>query len=227
MPTYESHTTSSAVFAAPAFITYPFGELEDTATKIVSQPLMQLADQYAPPTIGGTFSTGLANLSGSPITIGDAYCIGDSEPQLVEAGIVSFTRSWANIPATRYDYETQAFTFPSLFITFEIRPSVSKTSTVQISHEYYRVGAGLTYTSPDLIPLVSETMVTYLSGARAFILSDTQLNNGGGVMDLSSPTYSTYNGWISAKTYNIVAECSIERWKGNIWCRKTRRVLAK
>ena len=98
---YESHVTTSAVFDKPAYITYPFAKDGDTATKIVHQPLLQLADRYVPPTLGGVFSSGLANLSGSPVTIGDAYCIGDTEPQPAEAGLVSFTRMWANIPASR------------------------------------------------------------------------------------------------------------------------------
>ena len=101
MPTYESHVTTSPVFDKPAYITYPFANQGDTATKIVHQPLLQLSDRYAPPTLGGVFSSGLANLSGSPVTIGNAYCVGDTEPQPAEAGLVSFTRMWANIPADR------------------------------------------------------------------------------------------------------------------------------
>ena len=98
---YESHVTTSPVFDKPAHITYPFASQGDIVTKIVHQPLLQLADRYEPPTIGGVFSSGLANLSGSPVTIGSAYCVGDTEPQPAEAGLVSFTRMWANIPAPR------------------------------------------------------------------------------------------------------------------------------
>ena len=102
MPTYESHVTTSPVFAAPAKITYPFANQGDTATKMVHQPLLQLADRYAPPTLGTAFVGATdANFSGSPVTIGSAYCIGDTEPQPADAGLVSFTRMWANIPASR------------------------------------------------------------------------------------------------------------------------------
>lgn len=101
MPTYESHVTTSPVFDRPAKITYPFASQGDIATKIVHQPLLQLADRYVPPTLGSVFSSGLANLSGSPVTIGDAYCIGDTEPQPTDSGLVSFTRMWSNIPAPR------------------------------------------------------------------------------------------------------------------------------
>ena len=99
---YESHVTTSPVFASPARITYPFANQGDLTTKIVHQPLLQLSDRYAPPTLGTAFVGATdANLSGSPVTIGSAYCIGDTEPQPAESGLVSFTRMWANIPATR------------------------------------------------------------------------------------------------------------------------------
>ena len=102
MPTYESHVTTSPVFDKPAKIIYPFAAEGDNTTKEVHQPYIQLADRYAPPTLGAVFVPATdANFSGSPVSIGSAYCIGDTEPQEGEAGIVSFTRKWANIPAAR------------------------------------------------------------------------------------------------------------------------------
>jgi hypothetical protein len=102
MSSYESHVTTSPVFDRPAKIVYPFSEVGDNATKEVHQTLYQLADRYAPPTLGAVFVGATdANFSGSPVTIGSAYCIGDFDLNESEAGLVSFTRKWSNIPAIR------------------------------------------------------------------------------------------------------------------------------
>lgn len=116
MPTYESHVTTSPVFAGPARITYPFASQGDLTTKIVHQPLLQLSDRYAPPTLGTAFVGATdANFSGSPVTVGSAYCVGDTEPQPAESGLVSFTRMWANIPATLKEYPgSTAYPFPAV-----------------------------------------------------------------------------------------------------------------
>jgi len=99
---YESHVTTSPVFDRPAKIVYPFADVGDNATKEVHQPLYQLADRYVPPTLGAVFVPATdANFSGSPVSIGDAYCIGDYDLSGAESGLVSFTRKWSNIPAIR------------------------------------------------------------------------------------------------------------------------------
>jgi hypothetical protein len=99
---YESEVTTSPVFDRPAKIVYPFSEDGDNSTKEVHQPLYQLADRYVPPTLGAVFVPATdANFSGSPVSIGSAYCIGDYDLTEAESGLVSFTRKWSNIPATR------------------------------------------------------------------------------------------------------------------------------
>lgn len=163
MPTYESHVTTSPVFDKPAKIIYPFAEIGDYTTKEVHQPLLQLADQYAPPTLDSAFSTSLANLSGSPVSIGSAYCIGDTQPQPAEAGLVSFTRKWSNIPATYTDYiGSMAYTYPG-------RPnnttSVDKTITAVGSIS----GNIATYTVTAhgySVGQVVHIVVTYTNGRR-------------------------------------------------------------
>jgi hypothetical protein len=116
MSSYETHVTTSPIFDKPAKIIYPFADLGDLATKEIHQPLVQLADRYAPPTLGAAFVPATdANFSGSPVSTGSAYCIGDTEPQEIEAGLVSFVRKWANIPATRKDYPgSTAYPFPAV-----------------------------------------------------------------------------------------------------------------
>jgi hypothetical protein len=116
MSSYESHVTTSAIFDKPAKIIYPFAAAGDLTTKEIHQPLVQLADRYAPPTLGAAFVPATdANFSGSPVSTGSAYCIGDTEPQEIEAGLVSFVRRWANVPATRKEYPgSTAYAFPQV-----------------------------------------------------------------------------------------------------------------
>ena len=141
---YESHVTTSPVFASPARITYPFADLGDTASKIVHQPLLQLSDRYAPPTLSTAFVGATdANLSGSPVTIGSAYCIGDTEPQPAEAGLISFTRMWANIPATNTEYPgSMAYSFPNLPLrTAGVNGTVTSITSISGSTGVYAVTA--------------------------------------------------------------------------------------
>jgi len=154
MPTYESHATSSPVFAMPAMITYPFAELNDLSSKIVHQPLLQIADKYAPPTISGVFSSGMANISGTPVTIGSAYCIGDTEPQPTDSGLVSFTRRWSNIPETHTEYiGSMSFAFPqvaSVSGAFKTITSVTgisgTTATYNVTAHGYTNGTSISMT---------------------------------------------------------------------------------
>lgn len=143
MPTYESHVTTSPVFDKPAKIVYPFAKLGDYTTKEVWQPLLQLADRYAPPTIGAVFVGATdANFSGSPVTIGSAYCIGDTEPQETEAGLVSFTRKWSNIPATNTDYiGSTTFTYPSVITTTGTYKTIASIGSISGLSATYTVTA--------------------------------------------------------------------------------------
>ena len=185
---YESHVTTSPVFDKPAYITYPFADLNDTSSKIVHQPLLQIADKYAPPAINGVFSAGLANISGTPVTIGSAYCIGDTEPQPVDSGLVSFTRRWANIPAENTEYiGSMSFAFPqvaSVSGAFKTITSVTgisgTTATYNVTAHGYANGTSISlsivmtgggiyiYSGVVSAAATNSFTSTYLLGTRTF-----------------------------------------------------------
>jgi hypothetical protein len=230
MSSYETHVTTSAIFEKPAKIIYPFARLGDVATKEIHQPLVQLADRYAPPTLGSVFSSGLANLSGSPVAIGDAYCIGDTEPQETESGLVSFVRKWSNIPATRSDYSTICYSYPSTkyntgFGLVDNTPSRATSTSLRSYVEYFLCQAGQTYTTPAAIPLVSRQRYILIAG---FETSDVDY-----VLSSAYPTYTTsptaaaYAALVAAGTEIVAEESFVERYAGNIYSRTTKYVVAK
>jgi hypothetical protein len=175
MPTYESHVTTSPVFASPARITYPFANQGDTTTKIVHQPLLQLSDRYAPPTLGTAFVGATdANLSGSPVTIGSAYCIGDTEPQPAESGLVSFTRRWANIPANMIvtgGSVTSTMPYIQVTATGQATQQFFRSVPSLILTEYFLVGAGLTYINASKIPVINPNNTISVNGTTGAITS--------------------------------------------------------
>lgn len=183
----------------PMVFTYPFADVGDESHVVASQEYNVIADDYEPPTIGSTITIGAATL----------YCVGDSEPQKIEAGLVNFTRKWASKPATRFDYESFAATFPGLLFQ---RDSFTRVCTSQVQYEYF-------VTDPSAIPQIPQT------GFRDVGYSLDASPDGFYLSSTTTPTAATYAGLVSAAAYTTVVEASsLSRYMGNIYQRVTRRV---
>jgi hypothetical protein len=202
MSSYESHVTTSPVFDKPAKIVYPFADVGDVATKEVHQSLYQLADRYVPPTLGSVFVPAThANFSASPISIGDAYCIGDSDLNETESGLVSFTRKWANVPATTI---TAGGTVMSTiaYLTINDKQFFHAVSSL-VKKEYYRVGAGLTYTDASKIPALTPN--SYITVSPEGVITEFQITGPG-----------------SAQDFNYLLQpSSLSLYAGTIYCRES------
>jgi len=203
MPTYESHVTTSPVFDKPAKIVYPFAKLGDYTTKEVWQPLLQLADRYAPPTIGAVFVGATdANFSGSPVTIGSAYCIGDTEPQETESGLVSFTRKWSNIPASNTDQiGTTTFTYPGVLTATAGTPkTITAVGSISGLTASYTIAAH-GYSNGDQVTLTLKTTIgnlyicsTIISGVATNTFTASYLIPTGQTFTTGTAINSTYFG---------------------------------
>lgn len=195
---------------------FPFhNKFGDADHVVFTQGYMQRWPNYAPPTLN------------DPATIEteSVYCVGDEGLSDAGTGLVAFDRLWANVPATHYDYETTSVTYPGWY---EEREPYAQTTQAQIQYEYFLVGTGETYETPDEIPVTAETRVTDTAGKDVFILSgDVYLNDGGGVLDDTTPTLTAYKALVSGGTYAIVIDSRVEQYLGGIWIRITRRVKAK
>jgi hypothetical protein len=214
---YETENTSTPRFLGPGLIRYPFSSEGDLTTLEIVQQFIVRAESYAPLALNTAYSSS-ANLAAHPV--GTFFHLGDTDPAEVDAGIVSFTRTWGNVPATRFDYETFAATFPGIAYTGPSnRFPFQRTVTSQLQKEYFQVGAGLTYTTPAAIPVVPATEFLYPTELTPRDPSDFFL------AATTSPTSAAWVASISAAAFTYAVEAStLERYKGNIYVRITRLV---
>ncbi len=196
---------------------FPFSnKYGDAAHILLTAPLVQLSASYAPLAINTT-----ATVNGASV-----FVVGDSQPSEIGADVVAFDRQYANVPATHYDYETASLTFPGFFNS---RNPYTQTETVQIERVYYQVGAGLTYTTVDALPLIAESRVTNTAGLNVSIFSGgyLYLNNGGGILSPTTPSLATYIALAAANTYSLVLDSKPEWYIGGLWAVVTRRAQAR
>ena len=207
MPTYESHVTISPVFYKPAKLSYPFAAQGDSATIVVEQPLVQLADRYTPAVLSSAFSTGLANLSGSPVTIGTAYCVGDVGHSETDAGLISFTRKWSMLPVPQRTFTTATSTRPYFSVYANGKQSrFFRTVSTMIYDQFFLVNRALPYGTLPTISSITR------SGATATVT--TASAHGLTTNDLVQVTGATYTtplpiGTDKNKEYNIEANITV------------------
>jgi hypothetical protein len=214
---YETEDTSTPKFLGPGLIRYPFSAEGDLATLEIVQQFIVRAESYAPLALNTAYSSS-ANLAAHPV--GTFFHIGDTDPVEVDAGIVSFTRTWGNVPAPRFDYETFAATFPGIAYTAGAnRLPFQRVVNLELQKEYFQVGAGLLYTSPGLVPVIPATAFQYPTDTTPRDPSDFFL------AATTTPTSTDWLDDITAGLFSYVVEAStLERYKGNIYVRSTRRV---
>lgn len=215
MSAYDPLDCTTPQETGALLITRPLIDQGDTTHFIAAQNYYVLAQSYVAPTLNSTKTV---------LTV-TAYCVGDTTPTPAEAGLVSYTRRWSTIPATNYEPSTYACTLPGIDT---IRDPVPSTIPARVKSDYYMVGAGLTYTTFDAIPVVVPSVVV-TSGAVGI-----PLFSGGFYLDGSTtPTASTYQTAIGTDvatptSYSYVATTSeLVRYAGNIWQRKTLYVKAR
>lgn len=209
----------------------------DVSSFIVEQDYQVLLTSYSP----------LA-LSTAHGTYTNAYLVRESELENLGAGVVKFTRYYAQIPASRSDYETFNFNFPGLLATTgTITPPYNQywsatgngrdpflaTANSRIYSEYFLCATGQTYETPSEIPILEVIKFTLDLNDQAridYLLSDT-----GGYWSDSQPTREEWEDLIAGGTGigtgaaagEFIGEDSrLTRWQGEIYCRQTRYVKA-
>ena len=224
-------TSASAVGAARK--SFPFDG--DNTSFIVEQDFMVALTSFTP----------LALDTAHP-TYTDAYLVKESPLEDLGGGIVRWTRTYAQIPASRNEYGTFAFQFPGLLgtqtppyafqywvVADDGRDPFLDTSSSRFRFEYFLCATGETYVTPDLIPIFPKlafNIIANPSSRNAYLLPE-------GVY--FSDTVPTKEAWLDlidggtgigdgAEDGEFIAEDStVERWMGNIYVRSTRYVKAK
>ena len=216
-------TSASAVGAARK--SFPFDG--DNTSFIVEQDFMVALASFTP----------LALDTAHP-TYTDAYLVKESPLEDLGGGIVRWTRTYAQIPASRSDYGTFAYQFIGFLGTgtppysqYDVqvgdqRDPILKKVQSRILSEYFLCATGQTYETPDLIPVIPAQKYTFDGAPNNPItyLVDPSINPAATETDPNLPDYLS----MIDDGDEIVAEDSdIERWMGNIYVRTTRYVKAQ
>ena len=181
-------------------------------------------------------------------TYTNAYLVKESQQENIGGGLVKWTRTYAQIPANRSDYETFNFKFPGLLSTTgntetpydqywvqagNGRDPFTATSNSRVLSEYFLCASGQTYTTPSSIPILQAIKFTLDSNTDARI--DYLLSTVPSYWSNSDPTKEEWIALVAGGTGigtgaaagEFIAEDSrITRWMGNIYCRQTRYVKA-
>lgn len=181
-------------------------------------------------------------------TYTNAYLVKESQQENIGGGLVKWTRTYAQIPANRSDYETFNFRFPGFLATTGTleppydaywvqtgngRDPFTATSNSRMLSEYFLCASGQTYETPSEIPILEAIKFTLDLNDQARI--DYLLSDAVGYWSDSSPTVEEWQDLVSggggigtgAAAGEFIAEDSrITRWMGNIYCRQTRYVKA-
>jgi hypothetical protein len=186
------------VSSVPRIIT-PFSSEGDTSGKIYERDFTQNGDYWTPLALGtadGTFTS--------------AFLIEETQLQQIGNGLVQWTRRFATVPSTFYSY-------------------VSESSTFLGYYDSYETNTG--YRDPITLPALVRITNTFLNTSDPetdfpFAASDEKLIsvNGRGeivryVDGSTTPSISTYSGYVSAGTRILPRDSTITRayGQGNIW----------
>lgn len=190
------------------------------------------------------FIVAAANYSPPAISTQDGstgyYFIGDTGMHDLGGGMVRFTREWAKIPAQHTEWETYAYNFIGFYGAYGINvttiagrerftpPSVP----CQVVHDYYLCTSGQPYTTPGAIQ-VNAGQRYLIHGTN---LTTDWLSDSPPFSTASDPTRTAYeamiadavaNKWSATTGKIVVADSTLDRWRGEIFVRKTKYILAQ
>lgn len=217
---------TSPVVIGPARISFPFSG--DSATKIIEQDFMVKFSSFS----------ALA-LNTAHATYTDAYLVGESPLQAVGGGLATWTRTYAQKPAQRNEYESFAYQFIG-YLGDQLPPydtwpgtgeqrgrdPFTKKVLSRIQHDYFRIfPSGGDYTDVSSIPFVyAQTYIADETNERQVrYLTDTTLNPVAGE---TIPSQEDYKDLVTNGDEIVAEDCDIRRWMGNIYERVTRYVVA-
>ncbi len=205
-----------------ARISYPIPG--DVATYQLEQDFIQLRSSYSAAALNVTHAS---QVSG-----------GDSSAYLVEIGphtdlgqgVVMWTETYCKKPADRDEYESYAYNFIGYYGVFGInvtavtgRDRFNKTVLSRLAHKYYIPGIDVGITTAADIPIVaaqeyyygtSQNTVDYLADSPPFTSATT-------------PSRTTYEGWVTGGTEIVAEQSIVKRWMGGIYERVTRYIKAQ
>lgn len=200
----------------------------DNTSFIVEEDVMVLFANFTPlalNTAHGTFAT--------------AYLVSESPLEDLGGGVARYTRTYAQIPASRDEFPTMTVDFPGLkgaanppydqywVVSDDGCDPKSESVTVRVRYDYFLCAAGQTFATPDDITLYPKQPFTLVGNDNVVV---THLLPAGVYWSDSVPTKED---WISLKAGGggigtganagefIAEKSKIERYMGNIYFRMT------
>lgn len=202
-------TTASAVSPLK-----PSSATPDGKYNVIAQDFVQTMTSFAALAIGTAHPT-QANY----------YLVEETAPQPIGCGVGRWTRVYAKVPETHSEYQSYGFNwigFAGVFganvETVSGREREVKDVMSRIQYDYYLVGTP-TYPTPDDIPLIDEQKyyVSAVAQSVEYIFDGSPS---------STPSLTAYLALVAAGSEIVAVASEAERWKGNIYVRKTRYVTA-
>jgi len=251
---FESNATAwAAIRAIDAWIEYPFANDGDTTSKIYKMVCMCKSTEYEAPLFSQTMSdAATAKLIELPFAAdATAYFVGDDGFAPAGATLITFTRSFMPVPATRTrGIGSYSYTWPA-FREWNDSTQGNYTTVFNPQNELvppdFITRDPLTASSPATVTYTF-TYATSISSVSADVLWEPKwststaidlsyrglptgnyvcnANVSGSSSNLASvPSITTYKNYIG-NTFLIVAS-SIKSYKGNIYVKETIKALAQ
>lgn len=195
-PNGDNWTTAVEVGTTPR-ISYPLQSIGSTTAIIYERDFVIASGSWSPlalDTADGTYSS--------------AFLFEETEPQEIGGGLVQWTRRFGTVPSTFTSYGYEAYTFPGYYDSYE-------TNTGFRSPQPKMVQVKLNYTFLK----TADPFTNFNVGSQQLTIS----NDRGEIVDYvdanTTPSYSTYTGYVSSSATIVIADARIDRLygAGNIW----------
>jgi len=145
-------------------------------------------------------------------------------------GMVKWNRTYAIVPDSHDEYESYSYhfigfeTFSGIFVG---RSRLSRIVVSRVAHDYFFAPGG----NPSSVEILSETRyVADQPGEDPSSASDIDFLSNFGYAAAphgTTPNLTTYQAWMATGVELIAESSHLSRWKGNIYQRQTRYVLAQ
>ncbi len=175
-------------------------------------------------------------------TIGGFLLTNESAKTDMGGDVVKWTRTYTVIPTSHDEWESYSYSFIGYVtvlsnvpgLTVQGRPRKPKIVTSKITHEYFLTGKNSSFKTPGEIPVSVRYQYVDSGGVDIDYLSDVR-----GPFPATSPSLTSYRalvtsasdaaqGWKVKGGWQLQAEDSrLTRWRGNIFLRQIRYVLAQ
>jgi hypothetical protein len=192
------------------------------------------------------------------------YLVSEGPLSDLGGGEVKWTRTYAQVPSSRDDENTMNYEFIGYYgFTFQAggtavagpggRFPFTASCSVRVHNDYFMIGAGGSYATAALIPLLyrlryyvpagswvgssfvpttTNPTTQALTGSPIKVLWDSTstIPNTSYAINLTPatvPSRSAYEALVAAQSEIIAEDSQLTRWKGNIYQRATKYIVAQ